>query len=94
MLSGHKDIVTALALSHDGNALYSASQDNTIGIWNLKTRQFIRVPSGLGETDYSIRNLAPTPDGNYLFGANNYNRAIVLDLERVSSHLFNEGDSK
>jgi WD40 repeat protein len=38
-LTGHSDLVNAIALSPNGQLLVSASADKTINIWNLKVTQ-------------------------------------------------------
>jgi WD40 repeat protein len=38
-LEGHDNIVRSLSFSFNGNYLCSASEDNTIRIWNVQTHQ-------------------------------------------------------
>ena len=42
-LEGHRDIITGLALSPDGNFLLSNSMDNVLGQWDV--RPFFEGPS-------------------------------------------------
>lgn len=45
VLAGHQDNVRALSVTHDG-LLASASDDNTIKLWNLQTGHCIRTMIG------------------------------------------------
>ncbi|DAZ99185.1 TPA: hypothetical protein N0F65_008218 [Lagenidium giganteum] len=46
LLSGHTDIVMALAVSSDGRWIVSASKDRTARLWDVKTRQCLATCSG------------------------------------------------
>jgi WD40 repeat protein len=62
-LSGHADTVWSVALSTDGQVLVSGSEDNTIKLWNLATRQASRTLTG--HTD-SVRSVSLSLDGQTL----------------------------
>jgi WD40 repeat protein len=53
-LTGHKDSVLALALSMDGQRIYSASEDNTIKEWNLTDGKYLRTFEGHKNSVYQI----------------------------------------
>lgn len=42
-MSGHTKAVTSLALTLDGSLLVSGSEDNSVRIWDLRTRQPIKI---------------------------------------------------
>ena len=45
-LKGHTDAITAIAFSHDGSMLASASRDKSVRLWNLKTGEVLRTVAG------------------------------------------------
>lgn len=59
-LGRHSNGVTALALAPDGHTLYSASNDHTVGIWDLAARRQIGALSVAGNV------IALSPDGHSL----------------------------
>ena len=60
---GHSNCVAAVAVSPDGSLLATAALNETIRIWNLKTRKLIRV---LERTAGTVKSLAFSPDGTNL----------------------------
>ena len=44
-VGGHRDRIVSLAISPDGTTLASGSNDNTVKLWDLPTRQPQRNPS-------------------------------------------------
>ncbi|NER35086.1 MAG: hypothetical protein F6J93_13900 [Oscillatoria sp. SIO1A7] len=62
-LSAHTDAVNAVAITPDGKNLISASSDNTIGIWNLKTGKLEKTLTG---HTYLLNCLATSADGKII----------------------------
>jgi len=74
-LRGHTGSVTSVAFSLDGKTLASASDDRTIILWNVATRQ----PLGTLPTEHTdtIWNVAFSPDGKTLASAG-WDKNIIL----------------
>lgn len=64
--SGHKQAIFALAFSPDGRTLASASDDSTLKLWNVASRQELFTVRRLGG---ALKGLLFSPDGAYLGGA-------------------------
>ena len=62
-LNAHADAVNAVAITPDGQTLISASSDNTIGIWNLKTGKLQKTLTG---HTYLLNCLATSADGKII----------------------------
>ena len=62
-LTAHTDAVWTVAISRDGQTLVSGGADNTIKVWNLKTRQLNQTLKGHTDT---VRSVAISPDGEIL----------------------------
>jgi WD40 repeat protein len=73
-LSGHSGRVASFAFSQDGNTLASVSNDSTIILWDVATRQRIGKPWSGPKADVS--SMAFSPDGKML--AVSYDTAIIL----------------
>jgi WD40 repeat protein/tRNA A-37 threonylcarbamoyl transferase component Bud32 len=59
-IAGHKERVTALALTSDRKRVFSASEDKTIGVSNLESMTWEKaIPCDVGR----LRGLALSPDG-------------------------------
>jgi hypothetical protein len=76
-LTGHEDIVTALAFAADGKSIVSAAGDKTIRVWELATRkerhQF--------RNDRSLAHaLALARDGRTCFSGNSDGTILIWDL--------------
>lgn len=63
--SGHKQGIFALAFSPDGLTLASASDDSTLKLWNVASRQELLSLRRLGG---ALKSLLFSPDGSYLAG--------------------------
>ncbi|WP_073071123.1 WD40 repeat domain-containing protein [Phormidesmis priestleyi] len=83
-LSGHRDWVSALAISPDGQTLASASLDRTIKLWNLETGQLLK-------TLYSGRatTIAFSPDGQTLASGSRLIKWADGTLSRPGVQLWN-----
>src|SRR4051794_36826702 len=73
---GHYMSITSVCVTIDGNTIISGSQDNTIRLWDLKTRKQIQAL----ECFDSVSSLCVKSDGNIFISDGN--RGITLwDLE-------------
>ena len=79
-LRGHTYWVTALAVSADGQRLYSGSHDRTIKAWDLKTGKEISTRRGHAG---GINQLALSRNGQRLFSVGADNAIKVWDLSSV-----------
>lgn len=76
-LSGHSDRVRAVAVTPDGQHAISASEDNTLKVWELSNGRELRTLSGhLG----IVHALALTPDGQRAVLASYDGYLTVWDL--------------
>src|ERR1700751_5184366 len=62
-LKEHKDSVEAVAFSPDGQLLASGSADDTIKLWNPRTKQLLRTLEG--HTN-GVTHVTFSPDGQLL----------------------------
>ena len=77
-LEGHKDEVTALALSGDAHRLFSASRDKTIRVWDVERGSELHILHG--HTEW-VRCLALSRDEGTLFSAALDSTVRVWDVE-------------
>ncbi|KAJ9535916.1 hypothetical protein OSB04_un000915 [Centaurea solstitialis] len=63
----HVDAVSALAVSHDGSVLYSASWDRTFKVW--RTSDFKCLESVQNAHDDAINAVVASPDGHVYTGS-------------------------
>lgn len=64
--TGHTDYITAIAITSDGQTVISASNDNTLKVWDLTTNTLRHTLKG--HTD-RVLALAITPDGHFAVSA-------------------------
>ena len=76
-LTGHSDVVTAVAVTPDGQRAVSASEDETLKVWDLASGRELRTLTG--HTD-AVRAVAVTPDGQRAVSASDDKTLKVWDL--------------
>jgi WD40 repeat protein len=88
-LTGHTSFVSSVAFSPDGHRLASASDDNTVRIWNADTGQQIGAPL-TGHTDpvhdvvfnpAAVNSVAFSPDGHRLAAAGEDNTVRIWNAD-------------
>jgi len=77
-LEGHTDFVNTVAVTRDGSRAISASDDNTLKVWDLETGEHIRTLEG--HTDW-VSAVAVTRDGSRAISASGDYTLKVWDLE-------------
>ncbi|MEC4984636.1 MAG: NB-ARC domain-containing protein, partial [Oscillatoria sp. PMC 1076.18] len=76
-LTGHRDMVRAVAIAPDGKQAVSASDDNTLKLWDLATGQELHTLKGHRDR---VRAVAITPDGKQAVSGSNDNTLKLWDL--------------
>ncbi|MGC1310172.1 MAG: GUN4 domain-containing protein [Phormidesmis sp.] len=80
IFEGHDYAVRAIAISSDGQTLVSASADQTIKLWNLKTGALLRtIP--VEATDGIVQTLLISADGQRLATVTNRNTVQLWDAQ-------------
>jgi WD40 repeat protein len=77
VLSGHLDIVPAIAFSADGKVLISGSADKTICVWDVSTGRRL---SSLALHSDTILAIAVSPTGQYLASSSFFDPITIWDL--------------
>ena len=78
-LKGHSSSVSAVAVTPDGRRAVSASDDQTLKVWDLERGEEVRTLKGHSS---SVRAVAVTPDGRRAVSASDDQTLKVWDLER------------
>jgi WD40 repeat protein len=76
-LIGHTDSITSVAIHPNGEILASASDDKTIGLWNIFTSQLITTLSG---HTGGVSSIAFSPNGKLLASASHDKTIRIWDL--------------
>src|SRR5271157_5808756 len=77
-LSGHSAYVTGVAVTPDGRRAVSASLDDTLKVWDLKSGRELRTLQGHSA---AVRGMAVTADGKRAVSASEDKTLKVWDLE-------------
>ena len=88
ILEGHSSSVSGVAITPDGRRAVSASEDNTLRVWDLESGQSVRTLKGHSRSVYGV---AMTPDGRRAVSASQDNTLRVWDLESGQSVRTLEG---
>src|SRR5919199_298640 len=89
-LSGHRDSVTAVAVTADGKQAISASDDKTLKVWDLATGQQLRTLNGHSRL---VTAVAVTADGKQAISASDDKTLKVWDLATGKQLLTLKGHS-
>ncbi|ETO08508.1 WD-40 repeat protein [Reticulomyxa filosa] len=90
VLQGHTSTVTRVRFSFDGRKIVSSSGDNTIRIWDVKSKKQIQNFTGY---HYSINVAEFSPDGNTIVSCSYDNKIRLWDvqsgkeLKKLEGHL-------
>ncbi|WP_063711959.1 WD40 repeat domain-containing protein [Kamptonema formosum] len=76
-LTGHTDEVNAVAITPDGQKAVSASEDNTLKLWDLNTGKEMATFTG----EYPFNCCAVAADGVTVVAGDNSGRVHFLRLE-------------
>jgi len=77
-LEGHRNWVSAVAVTPDGRRAVSASDDQTLRLWDLESGQTLCTLEG---HTGSVNAVAVTPDGRHLVSGSEDNTLRLWDLE-------------
>ena len=77
-LTGHNKSVKAVAITPDGQKALSASDDDTLKLWDLETGKILSTFTGHNR---SVQAVAITPDGKKALSASSDNTLKLWDLQ-------------
>ncbi len=77
-MTGHSSEVNALAVTPDGKQAVSASDDQTLKVWDLVSGRELRTLTGHSN---SVNAVAVTPDSKHAVSASSDHTLKVWDLE-------------
>jgi WD40 repeat protein/predicted transcriptional regulator len=80
-IAGHSDSVNSVSWSPDGKRLASASNDNTVRIWNVTSGEEIATFNGHGEV---VRTVRWSPDGTRIASAAEGGGIMIWDPETLT----------
>ena len=91
IFEGHTDFVLSVAFSPDGQTLASTSSDDTIRLWNVRTRQ--HNTTLIGHTD-EVTSIAFSSDGLTLVSASWDGTICLWDLHNAKNNRIFEASNK
>ncbi len=80
---GHSDYIRALAINPSGQNLVTGSDDKTIMLWNIQSKQPVAVP--LAGHDAAVTSLAFSPDSATLASAGKDRKLLLWDTSTLQS---------
>ena len=81
MLKGHSSSVSAVAFSQDGKQMASASDDNTVQLWDAATGETLQTLRGHSDR---VNAVAFSPDSKQLASASNDKTIRLWDTTKLS----------
>lgn len=82
-LEGHLDSITRIAWSPDGLLLATASNDQTVRIWDLNTGKEFKT---LSKHTSTLNSVAWSPDGQFLITTGDKNQCTIWDVKSGEPH--------
>lgn len=79
---GHSDSINCIAMNQNGKILITGSEDSTIHLWNLETRNFI---AHLEEHEAGVKAIALTPNGKILVSGSADHTVQLWRLPKVKA---------
>ncbi len=84
-LAAHRAAIPAMAWSHDGVQLVTASLDNTVGLWNTRS---LALKRRFERSDEPMQTLDFSEDGRQFIGSSAYTyRAVLFDTAGAMAPL-------